>query len=131
MIESTNVVVHKHSDYIFVSYSNTSTAKDQNTIQDKIEKKPSTAARVARGLGLKRHDKETKTPPPPLVTNGASIPTEKVKPPTLQQQKTSTSTVIIPNSVQAPPPTVPLAAPPQSPTSIQAPSGISSYRLDR
>ena len=119
---------------IFVPYSNTaaSATKDSNTVQEKIEKKPSTAARVARGLGLKRHDKETKAPPPPLVTNGgassAAVGTEKAKP--LSPQKTSTSAVTMPNNVQPPPPP-PMAAPPQSPTSIQAPSGISSYRLDR
>lgn len=117
-------------------YSNAATAaatKDPNTVQEKIEKKPSTAARVARGLGLKRHDKETKTPPPPLVTNGGAsssvVGTEKAKP--LSPQKTSTSAVTIPNNVQPPPPPPMMAAPPQSPTSIQAPSGISSYRLDR
>ena len=117
-------------------YSNAATAaatKDPNTLQEKIEKKPSTAARVARGLGLKRHDKETKTPPPPLVTNGGAsssvVGTEKAKP--LSPQKTSTSAVTIPNNVQPPPPPPMMAAPPQSPTSIQAPSGISSYRLDR
>ena len=120
----------------FTHYSNAATAaatKDPNTIQEKIEKKPSTAARVARGLGLKRHDKETKTPPPPLVTNGGAsssvVGTEKAKP--LSPQKTSTSAVTIPNNVQPPPPPPMMAAPPQSPTSIQAPSGISSYRLDR
>lgn len=120
----------------FTHYSNAATAaatKDPNTLQEKIEKKPSTAARVARGLGLKRHDKETKTPPPPLVTNGGAsssvVGTEKAKP--LSPQKTSTSAVTIPNNVQPPPPPPMMAAPPQSPTSIQAPSGISSYRLDR
>jgi len=120
----------------FTHYSNAATAaatKDPNTVQEKIEKKPSTAARVARGLGLKRHDKETKTPPPPLVTNGGAsssvVGTEKAKP--LSPQKTSTSAVTIPNNVQPPPPPPMMAAPPQSPTSIQAPSGISSYRLDR
>ena len=120
----------------FTHYSNAAAAaatKDPNTVQEKIEKKPSTAARVARGLGLKRHDKETKTPPPPLVTNGgaasSAVGTEKAKP--LSPQKTSTSAVTIPNNVQPPPPPPLMAAPPQSPTSIQAPSGISSYRLDR
>jgi hypothetical protein len=29
-----------------------------SSIQEKVEKKPSTAARMARGLGLKRHEKE-------------------------------------------------------------------------
>ena len=109
----------------FTHYSNAATAaatKDPNTLQEKIEKKPSTAARVARGLGLKRHDKETKTPPPPLVTNGGAsssvVGTEKAKP--LSPQKTSTSAVTIPNNVQPPPPPPMMAAPPQSPTSHSA-----------
>ena len=42
--------------------------KKDEKVSDKVEKKPSAAARVARGLGLKRHDKD----PAAKVQNGGT-----------------------------------------------------------
>ena len=46
-----------------------------STIQEKIEKKPSTAARVARGLGLKRTEKDSAKVSSPTNTTPSSTTT--------------------------------------------------------
>ena len=48
---------------MFRSVPKETTGGASSTIQEKVEKKPSTVARVARGLGLKRSEKDNNKVP--------------------------------------------------------------------